>query len=174
MVAHGTGHPRRLRHESAPANRARGFRLRCLQQQSWTDALTSAQPDTIPDSRKSGRISALAKISSLNRENKPSPSLVAWLARRLNAIGQRLHAETDAMARERGWEITQRNGGLGRSYRDPGFGSLVRCPSCGGAGHLADMGDLGDMDGTPCQSCDGTGRLTLYDPSLVPRGVGDA
>jgi hypothetical protein len=107
----------------------------------------------------------LTKISGLNSENKPSSPLVAWLARHLNAIGQRLHAETDAMARQRGLEITQRNGGLGRSYHDPRFGSLVRCPSCGGAG------DLGDMDGTPCQSCDGTGRLTLYDPSLVPRGV---
>jgi hypothetical protein len=110
----------------------------------------------------------LTKISSLNSENKPSPALVAWLARPLDAIGQRWHAETDVRARQRGWAITQRNGGLGRGYRDPRFDSLVRCPPGGGAG------DLGDMDGTPCQSRDGTGRLTLYDPSLVPRGVGDA
>jgi hypothetical protein len=107
----------------------------------------------------------LTNISSLNSENKPSPPLVAWLARRLNAIGLRLHAETDAMARQRDWQITQRNRGLGRRYRDPRFDSLVRCPSCRGAG---------DMDKTPCEPCDGTGRLTLYEPSLVPRGAGDA
>jgi hypothetical protein len=165
MIAHGTGHPRRLRRESATANQARGFRLRCLHITSWTDALTSAQPDTIPDSCKSERISALTNSSSLNSENKPSPTLVTWLARSLNLNGQRLHAETDAMARQRGWQITQRNGGLGRRYRDPRFDFLTSCPSCRGTG---------DADEAPCEQCGGIGRLTRCEPSLVPRGAGDA
>src|SRR5450432_1695669 len=83
-----------------------------------------------PDSRKSERISALTNISSLNSENKSALPPAAWLARLLNGVGQRLHARTDAMARQHGWEVTQSNGGLRRRYRDPRFGSLVRCPSC--------------------------------------------
>lgn len=118
-----------------------------------------------PDSCKSERISALANISSLNSGNKPPAPLVARMARLLDNMGQRLFASADARARQRGWEVTQRSGGLGRSYRDPRFNSLVRCASCRGTG---------EVDEAPCGPCGGTGRLTRCEPSLVPRGAGDA
>jgi hypothetical protein len=111
----------------------------------------------------------LTNISSLNSENKSALPPAARLARLLNGVGQRLHAGTDAMARQHGWEVTQRNGGLGRRYRDPRFDSLIRCPSCGGMGTSA-----GQAHEVPCGPCDGTGRLTSRDPALVPRGARDA
>jgi hypothetical protein len=107
----------------------------------------------------------LANTSSLNSEDKPSTHLVAWMARLLDGIGQRLFASADARAREHGWQITQRSGGLSRSYRDPRFDSLISCPLCKGTG---------DVDEAPCERCGGTGRLTRCEPALVPRGARDA
>jgi hypothetical protein len=106
----------------------------------------------------------LIKASSLSTEDKTSRPLIPWLARLLDNMGQRLFAEGDARARQRGWDVTQRHGGLGRRYRDPRFGSLVSCPSCGGTGEPAD---------TRCWPCGGTGRLTLHQ-GRVPGGAGHA
>jgi hypothetical protein len=78
----------------------------------------------------------LTKISSLSSEDKTSTSLVGWLARVLRNFGDRLFADADARARQHGWQVTRRNGGLSRRYRDPRFDSLVRCPSCAGTGGL--------------------------------------
>src|ERR1700730_546252 len=126
--------PRRLRHEPFALHLARRIWLRCRQTQSWADAVTSTQPDTIPDACISERISALTKVSSLTSEDKMSTSLVDRLSRLLRNFGDRLFADTDARARRHGWQVTRRHGGLSRRYRDPRFDSLVRCPSCAGTG----------------------------------------
>jgi DnaJ-class molecular chaperone len=76
-------------------------------------------------------------------------------------IWNRLFAADDARARGRGWQVTARRDGLGRSYRDPRFNLLIRCPECRGTGAGADE--------RPCRRCPGTGRLTL-DRSLELSG----
>jgi hypothetical protein len=48
----------------------------------------------------------------------------AWIARLQRELSDRLHADGDALARERGWTITTTTGRLGfggRVYRDPRF-----------------------------------------------------
>ena len=68
--------------------------------------------------------------------------VLSWLAaipRRLGAaiprrLGARLFAMNDTEAYWRSWQITKTRGGLGRSYRDPRFGTLAECPRCHGAG----------------------------------------
>jgi hypothetical protein len=69
-------------------------------------------------------------------------------------IWGRLFAADDARARRRGWQVTVQRGGLGRSYRDPRFDLLIRCPECRGTG----------PDDRPCRLCPGTGRLALDRP----------
>jgi hypothetical protein len=113
----------------------------------------------------SERISAVTKGSKHLGEGKTSTPPVDWLGGFLSGIGRRLHADADAQAQGYGWQITQRNGGLSRRYRDPRFDTLARCPSCGGKG---------DVDEAPCEPCGGTGRVTVRQRSLVPRGAGDA
>ena len=157
--------PRRLRHEPFALHLARRIWLRCRQTQSWADAVTSTQPDTIPDACISERISALTKVSSLTSEDKMSTSLVDWLSRLLRNFGDRLFADTDARARRHGWQVTRRHGGLSRRYRDPRFDSLVRCPSCAGTG---------GWDAVACGPCGGTGRLILHQPARVQGGAGHA
>jgi hypothetical protein len=71
-------------------------------------------------------------------------------------IWDRLFAADDAQARRRGWQVTAWRGGRGRSYRDPRFDLLIRCPECRGVGAGA--------DDRPCRRCPGTGRLTLDHP----------
>ena len=157
--------PRRLRHEPFALHLARRIWLRCRQTQSWADAVTSTQPDTIPDACISERISALTKVSSLTSEDKMSTSLVDRLSRLLRNFGDRLFADTDARARRHGWQVTRRHGGLSRRYRDPRFDSLVRCPSCAGTG---------GWDAVACGPCGGTGRLILHQPARVQGGAGHA
>jgi hypothetical protein len=51
--------------------------------------------------------------------------LAAWVARLQRQLSDRLFAQGDDFARERGWEITKNSGRFGfgaRSYRDPRFG----------------------------------------------------
>jgi hypothetical protein len=55
--------------------------------------------------------------------NMPHP-LGAWIVRLQRLMSDRLFAEGDAFARERGWEITKSTGRSGfgaRIYRDPRF-----------------------------------------------------
>jgi hypothetical protein len=107
----------------------------------------------------------LTKVSSLTSEDKTSTSLVDRLSRLLRNFGDRLFADTDAKARQHGWQVTRRNGGLSRRYRDPRFDSLVRCPSCAGTG---------GSDAAACGPCRGSGRLTLHQPAQVQGGAGHA
>lgn len=75
------------------------------------------------------------------------------LARRLNALGRKVFLADDRRARDRGWQITSRHGGLSRSYRDPRFDFLAPCPTCNGRGANA--------CGVTCSDCNGTGRVVL-------------
>ena len=58
------------------------------------------------------------------------------LLRVLSAIGNMIFRADDRRAREQGWQITPRQGGLSRTYRDPRFDSLVSCPACDGRGRM--------------------------------------
>jgi len=80
-------------------------------------------------------------------------SLLPWLEERTRRAGAALFAKPDAWAVRSGWTITQRRGGLSRTYRDPRFDLLIRCTSCGGSGfnHTAARG--------ACPTCGGSGRL---------------
>jgi hypothetical protein len=70
--------------------------------------------------------------------------VLSWLAaipRRLGAaiphrLGARLFAMNDTEAYWRSWQITKTQGGLGRSYRDPRFGTLAEYPRCHRAGAI--------------------------------------
>jgi len=104
----------------------------------------------------------LTKASSLTSEDKTPTSLVDRLSRLLRNFGDRLFADTDARARQHGWQVTRRHGGLSRRYRDPRFDSLVRCPSSAG---------IGGSDAVACGPCGGTGRLTLHQPARVQGGA---
>ena len=52
----------------------------------------------------------------------------AWIAQLQRQLSDRIHADGDALARERGWTITTTTGRLGfggRVYRDPRFDQLA-------------------------------------------------
>ena len=87
-----------------------------------------------------------------------------WLARLIRTAGDRLFEAEDARARQYGWQITARHGGLARTYRDPRFDRFRSCPDCRGTGT-----DRGDQ---PCDHCAGTGRVTVAQPTLADRGRG--
>jgi hypothetical protein len=53
----------------------------------------------------------------------------AWFEGQLRRIGDRLFAAQDARARQRGWQITRQQAGLGRAYRDPRFDLLTTRPA---------------------------------------------
>ena len=74
-----------------------------------------------------------------------------WLAAITRRLGDRLFAMNDTEAYWRGWQITKTQGGLGRSYRDPRFGTLAECPKCRGVGVTAELS---------CLPCLGMGRQT--------------
>jgi hypothetical protein len=82
----------------------------------------------------------------------------------IRTIGDRLFQAEDARARQYGWHITARRGGLARTYRDPRFDSLRSCAICHGTGTgLADQA---------CERCGGTGRITVVPQPLPDRGRG--
>jgi hypothetical protein len=86
------------------------------------------------------------------------------LALLIRAAGDRLFQAEDARARQYGWEITGRRGGLARTYRDPRFDRFRSCPACRGSG-------TGPAE-KPCDSCGGTGRITVSQPALANGGRG--
>ncbi|MGP0028745.1 MAG: hypothetical protein ACLPKE_36130 [Streptosporangiaceae bacterium] len=86
------------------------------------------------------------------------------LARLIRAAGDRLFQAEDARARQCGWQITARRGGLARTYRDPRFDRFRSCPACRGTG-------TGTAE-KPCDRCDGTGRITVFQPTVADRGRG--
>jgi hypothetical protein len=89
-------------------------------------------------------------------------ALATDLAKRIRGTGDRLFEKDDALARRNGWTIEVRRRGLARTYRDPRFDRLSRCPDCGGSGE--------DALGLKCEPCSGDGRVTLgRQPSLAGR-----
>ncbi len=106
----------------------------------------------------------MIKSSSPDRQDKASQGPASWLAERLQAAGNRLFAEDDRKAREHGWEITCRHGGLARRYRDPRFDTLTTCRWCHGTGRTGEQA---------CPACRGTGRLRLGQPHQHWGGDGD-
>ena len=86
------------------------------------------------------------------------------LTRLIRAVGDRLFQAQDAQARQYGWQVTARRGGLARTYRDLRFDKLRSCPICRGAGTI-----LADR---ACDRCAGTGRITVGQPPLVDRERG--
>lgn len=75
------------------------------------------------------------------------------LLRALSAIGSKIFQTDDSRAREQGWQIVPRRGGLSRTYRDPRFDCLMPCPGCNGRGL--------NPNRITCSVCDGSGRLVL-------------
>jgi hypothetical protein len=86
------------------------------------------------------------------------------LALLIRAASDRLFQAEDARARQHGWQITARRGGLARTYRDPRFDRFRTCPACHGTG-------TGPAE-RPCDRCGGTGRITVSQPALPDRGRG--
>jgi hypothetical protein len=84
------------------------------------------------------------------------------LALLIRRFGDWLFQGDDGRARQHGWQITVRRGGLARTYRDPRFDRFCRCPACGGTGTCP--------DGEPCDRCARTGRITLTERPLTDRG----
>jgi hypothetical protein len=83
------------------------------------------------------------------------------LALLIRAAGDRLFQAEDARARQYGWQITARHGGLARTYRDPRFDRFRSCPACHGT-------ETGPTE-KPCDRCGGTGRITVSQPTLPNR-----
>lgn len=106
----------------------------------------------------------MIKFSSPSSEDKGRRRIAAWLSDRLRAFGEQWFAEDDQHAREHGWQITQRHGGLSRRYRDPRFDSLSSCPWCEGSGQAGDQ---------ECPACRGTGRLSRGQPASARGGEED-
>jgi DnaJ-class molecular chaperone len=67
-------------------------------------------------------------------------------------VGARIFLVDDALAHAHGWQVTAGRSGLSRSYRDPRFDLLARCPDCSG---------YGVTDGKSCHRCAATGRIRL-------------
>jgi hypothetical protein len=51
-------------------------------------------------------------------------TITAWFADRSTTITDRIFAGPDARARQHGWSVEIRPGGVSRRYRDPRFDSL--------------------------------------------------
>jgi hypothetical protein len=82
------------------------------------------------------------------------------LLRLLSTIGSKIFRADDCYAREHGWQISPRHGGLSRAYRDPRFDSLISCAACNGRGFRPDR--------TTCPDCGGSGRLDLDQTGTTP------
>jgi hypothetical protein len=106
-------------------------------------------------------MSKVAKASSHGGRLTPVTGRLALL---IGIVCYRLFQAEDARARQYGWHITARRGGLARTYRDPRFDSLRSCALCRGTGTgLADQA---------CERCGGTGRITVVQQPLPDRGRG--
>jgi DnaJ-class molecular chaperone len=80
-------------------------------------------------------------------------SLRGLFQRGTSTIGRKIFWPSDYQAHQHGWQITPRQGGLSRTYRDPRFDYLAACTTCNGRGH--------NPRGIACLDCQGTGRVSL-------------
>jgi hypothetical protein len=88
-------------------------------------------------------------------ERTPLTSILTRIFTTTNRLGGALFARSDERARDHGWEVRRSRSGLHRSYRDPRFDQVHRCPRCAGRGTTS--------RGAECGRCYGTGRI-LHDP----------
>ena len=86
------------------------------------------------------------------------------LRRGLEAIGSKIFRADDRRARDRGWQIIPRHGGLSRRYRDPRFDYLIACTACDGRGC--------HPSGDTCSACRGAGRIVLDAADVSQPGRG--
>jgi hypothetical protein len=56
--------------------------------------------------------------------NKTLAPPLTWAKAACAIVGRRLHASTDAIAAQLGWDVTITHWGLGRVYHDSRFGEL--------------------------------------------------
>jgi hypothetical protein len=82
----------------------------------------------------------------------------------LSAIGSKIFLTDDCRARDQGWQIIPRHGGLSRRYRDPRFDFLIARAACGGHGC--------DPLGATCSDCRGTGCIVLNPAAVSWSGRG--
>jgi hypothetical protein len=104
----------------------------------------------------------MSAVKKVSRQGGNIARVTGWLARLIRAVGDRLFQAEDARARQYGWQITVRRGGLARTYRDPWFDRFHGCPACRGSG-------TGPAK-KPCDRCCGTGRITVSEPTRADRG----
>jgi hypothetical protein len=79
------------------------------------------------------------------RESTPRSSTLTRIARTVEATARVLFARSDTRARSAGWDVTVTGRwGTSRTYHDPRYDRLARCPACAGTG---------------CPRCHDTGRI---------------
>jgi hypothetical protein len=98
----------------------------------------------------------MKKVGMASRQGGDPAPTTRRLALLIRKVGDRLFHAEDARARQYGWQVTARRGGLARTYRDPRFDRFRSCPACSGTGRVTDE--------RPCDGCGGTGRVTIIQP----------
>jgi hypothetical protein len=104
----------------------------------------------------------MSKVGTASGRGDGHTRTTGRLALLIRRFGTWLFQAGDERARQHGWQVTARRGGLARTYRDPRFDRFRRCPACGGTGTCP--------GGQSCGACAGTGRITLTERSLMDRG----
>jgi hypothetical protein len=88
----------------------------------------------------------------------------AWIGRLQQQLSDRLHADGDALARERGWTVTTTTGRLGfggRVYRDARFDQLAAHARRGESRETRSVRDDGVPRGIGAGNQDGPGPSDL-------------
>jgi hypothetical protein len=104
----------------------------------------------------------MSEVGKISGQGGKIAQVTGRLALLIRAVGNRLFQAEDVRARQYGWQITSRRGGLARTYRDPRFDRLRSCPACRSTG--TGPGEK------PCERCGGTGRITVSPSALAARG----
>jgi hypothetical protein len=143
---------------------------------SWADPAPAAPPDTTTvrarasiratGSSIAGQADNLVRndrvpgpigrpLGSAGTAWRPLPLVTAvkrlarWVSGCLAQAGDILFASTDAEASWHAWEMKRRDAGLGRSYRDRRFDTLVSCSRCDDVSTTADRSVCG-----PCSAAE--------------------
>jgi hypothetical protein len=104
----------------------------------------------------------MSKVGTASGQADGHTRATGWLTLLIRRFGNWLFQAEDERARQHGWQITARRGGLARTYWDPRFDRFRRCPECDGTGTCP--------GGQSCGPCAGMGRITLTEWSLTDRG----
>jgi hypothetical protein len=120
-------------------------------------AATSGHPVTIRLVFLVYQSASVALVGLLSRGRPSRPGMrIAGIIRQLGDI---VFFANDVEARQWGWTIERRHGGLGRRYRDPLFDTVATCLHCRGLGVAA--------ADSWCVKCSGTGRVMIGQPPDV-------